>query len=153
MLLLPFLLGSLWLYYVLVCSTQFLQVFKGLSCGVVNVSSLAALEPLPSLSLYCTGKAARDMMHRVLAKEEVICANRVVKGWHNKNEFFFNYEFYSIVHNSLSTVTERIHTPKSGSLVTSFGGSDSVKVSQPSPFTSPTLPDFPTPIQTNQHKW
>lgn len=37
---------------------------------VVNISSLCALEPFPSWVLYCTGKAAREMMFRVLAKEE-----------------------------------------------------------------------------------
>ena len=36
---------------------------------VVNVSSLLALEPKGGCSLYCTGKAARDMMFRVLALE------------------------------------------------------------------------------------
>ncbi|NXH43041.1 SPRE reductase, partial [Dicaeum eximium] len=41
-------------------------------CGrtVVNVSSLCAHEPFPSWALYCSGKAARDMMFRVLAREE-----------------------------------------------------------------------------------
>uniref|UniRef100_A0AAY4B132 Sepiapterin reductase n=1 Tax=Denticeps clupeoides TaxID=299321 RepID=A0AAY4B132_9TELE len=42
----------------------------GLRRTVVNVSSLCALEPFPTWVLYCTGKAARDMMFRVLAKEE-----------------------------------------------------------------------------------
>ncbi|OCT99133.1 hypothetical protein XELAEV_18004924mg [Xenopus laevis] len=37
---------------------------------VVNVSSLAALQPYKSWVLYCSGKAARDMMFRVLAEEE-----------------------------------------------------------------------------------
>ncbi|XP_076020172.1 sepiapterin reductase-like [Genypterus blacodes] len=37
---------------------------------VVNISSLCALEPFPSWVLYCTGKAARDMMFSVIAKEE-----------------------------------------------------------------------------------
>ncbi|KAJ8338700.1 hypothetical protein SKAU_G00354860 [Synaphobranchus kaupii] len=43
---------------------------SGLQRCVVNVSSLAALQPFPSWVLYCTGKAARDMMFRVLAEEE-----------------------------------------------------------------------------------
>lgn len=50
-----------------------LQVFprrQGLRRCVVNVSSLCALQPLPSWVLYCTGKAARAMMFRVLAEEE-----------------------------------------------------------------------------------
>nr|XP_040054488.1 sepiapterin reductase a [Gasterosteus aculeatus aculeatus] len=37
---------------------------------VVNISSLCALQPFRSWVLYCTGKAARDMMFRVLAEEE-----------------------------------------------------------------------------------
>lgn len=43
---------------------------SGLQRCVVNVSSLCALQPFPSWVLYCTGKAARDMMFRVLAEEE-----------------------------------------------------------------------------------
>ncbi|NXP41363.1 SPRE reductase, partial [Leiothrix lutea] len=42
----------------------------GCSRTVVNISSLCALEPFPSWALYCSGKAARDMLFRVLAKEE-----------------------------------------------------------------------------------
>lgn len=42
----------------------------GLQRVVVNVSSLAALRPFKSWTLYCAGKAARDMMFRVLAEEE-----------------------------------------------------------------------------------
>ncbi|XP_071384418.1 sepiapterin reductase-like [Centroberyx affinis] len=42
----------------------------GLRRTVVNVTSLCALRPFPSWVLYCTGKAAREMMFRVLAEEE-----------------------------------------------------------------------------------
>ncbi|NXD30066.1 SPRE reductase, partial [Spelaeornis formosus] len=42
----------------------------GCARTVVNISSLCALEPFPSWALYCAGKAARDMMFRVLALEE-----------------------------------------------------------------------------------
>ncbi|XP_016144647.1 sepiapterin reductase a [Sinocyclocheilus grahami] len=42
----------------------------GLTRVIVNVSSLSALQPFPSWVLYCSGKAARDMMFRVLAEEE-----------------------------------------------------------------------------------
>ena len=51
--------------------SKFLQQFKEVSCTVVNVSSLMAVQAFPYFSLYCTGKAARDMMCQVLAKEEV----------------------------------------------------------------------------------
>ncbi|XP_043102718.1 sepiapterin reductase b [Puntigrus tetrazona] len=50
-----------------------LQAFPrrlGLRRSVVNISSLCALKPFPSWVLYCSGKAARDMMFRVLAEEE-----------------------------------------------------------------------------------
>lgn len=43
---------------------------QGLRRCVVNVSSLCAVQPFPSWVLYCTGKAAREMMFRVLAEEE-----------------------------------------------------------------------------------
>ncbi|XP_030048408.1 sepiapterin reductase [Microcaecilia unicolor] len=42
----------------------------GLHRTVVNISSLCALQPFKSWTLYCTGKAARDMMFQVLAVEE-----------------------------------------------------------------------------------
>ncbi|XP_072192608.1 sepiapterin reductase [Excalfactoria chinensis] len=50
-----------------------LQAFgtrPGCSRTVVNISSLCALQPFRSWALYCSGKAARDMMFRVLAAEE-----------------------------------------------------------------------------------
>lgn len=50
-----------------------LQVFPcrpGLRWSVVNVSSVFALQALPSWVLYCTAKAARKMMFSVLAEEE-----------------------------------------------------------------------------------
>ncbi|XP_043093362.1 sepiapterin reductase a [Puntigrus tetrazona] len=43
---------------------------SGLTRVVVNISSLCALRPFPSWVLYCSGKAARDMMFRVLSEEE-----------------------------------------------------------------------------------
>lgn len=42
----------------------------GLRRTVVNITSLCALQPFRSWVLYCTGKAAREMMFRVLAEEE-----------------------------------------------------------------------------------
>ncbi|XP_040898731.1 sepiapterin reductase b [Toxotes jaculatrix] len=50
-----------------------LQVFPcrpGLRWSVVNISSVFALQALPSWVLYCTAKAARKMMFSVLAEEE-----------------------------------------------------------------------------------
>ena len=37
---------------------------------VINISSLAALQPFVSWGNYCAGKAARDAMFKVLALEE-----------------------------------------------------------------------------------
>lgn len=54
-------------------TAQLLQAFPprpGAATTVVNVTSLYALEPCRSWVLYCTGKAAREMMFRVLAQEE-----------------------------------------------------------------------------------
>ncbi|KAM7167386.1 sepiapterin reductase [Macrochelys suwanniensis] len=42
----------------------------GLCKTVVNISSLCALKPFKSWTLYCTGKASRDMMFQVLALEK-----------------------------------------------------------------------------------
>ncbi|XP_036607367.1 sepiapterin reductase-like [Trichosurus vulpecula] len=42
----------------------------GLKRTVVNISSLCAVKPFKSWSLYCAGKAARNMMFSVLAEEE-----------------------------------------------------------------------------------
>uniref|UniRef100_A0A8C7XA27 Sepiapterin reductase n=1 Tax=Oryzias sinensis TaxID=183150 RepID=A0A8C7XA27_9TELE len=54
-------------------TARVLQAFPGrggLRHTVVNVTSLCALQPFRSWVLYCTGKAAREMMFRVLAEEE-----------------------------------------------------------------------------------
>lgn len=37
---------------------------------IVNISSLCALQPFATMTTYCAGKAARDMFHQSLAKEE-----------------------------------------------------------------------------------
>ncbi|XP_077334204.1 sepiapterin reductase-like [Lithobates pipiens] len=58
---------------VMCLTSSLLKVFQGrpgLQRLVVNVTSLAALQPFKSWTLYCTGKAARDMMFKVLAEEE-----------------------------------------------------------------------------------
>lgn len=38
-------------------------------CQLVNVSSLCALQPFQSWSIYCAGKAAREMYYRTMAEE------------------------------------------------------------------------------------
>ncbi|XP_029299876.1 sepiapterin reductase a isoform X2 [Cottoperca gobio] len=54
-------------------TASILQAFPqlpGLRRSVINITSLCALQPFRSWVLYCTGKAAREMMFRVLAEEE-----------------------------------------------------------------------------------
>ncbi|XP_018416699.1 PREDICTED: sepiapterin reductase-like [Nanorana parkeri] len=54
-------------------TSSLLKVYRGrpgLQRLVVNVTSLAALQPFKSWTLYCAGKAAREMMFKVLAMEE-----------------------------------------------------------------------------------
>ncbi|XP_077601057.1 sepiapterin reductase-like [Stigmatopora nigra] len=57
---------------VLALTAGVLQAFPpqaGLRWSVVNCSSMFALQAMPSWVLYCTAKAAREMMFRVLAAE------------------------------------------------------------------------------------
>lgn len=42
---------------------------------IVNVSSLTAVEPFPTMSIYSAGKAARDMYHKCISKE-MVCQPR-----------------------------------------------------------------------------
>ncbi|XP_062992126.1 sepiapterin reductase [Elgaria multicarinata webbii] len=54
-------------------TSSILKVFPaqpGLCRMVINISSLCALKPFKTWTLYCTGKAARNMMFQVLAAEE-----------------------------------------------------------------------------------
>jgi sepiapterin reductase len=55
-------------------TSQFVRKFSSAEnkslCVVVNISSLCAMEPFSTMSVYCAGKAARDLFHSVLAKEE-----------------------------------------------------------------------------------
>ena len=59
--------SSIWL------SSQFTKIFANKECHtevrIVNISSICAIEPFPTMSIYCAGKSARDMYHSVLAKE------------------------------------------------------------------------------------
>ncbi|KAL7433623.1 hypothetical protein ACHAXM_003634 [Skeletonema potamos] len=58
--------SSLWI------SSQFAKAASHVPLvRIVNISSLCAIDPFPTMSLYCTGKAARDMFHSVLAKEQI----------------------------------------------------------------------------------
>ena len=50
-------------------TSRFLNHFSTTKNYVIQISSLCAVEATPSLPLYCTGKAARDMFNKVLALE------------------------------------------------------------------------------------
>uniref|UniRef100_A0A7S1BEA8 Sepiapterin reductase n=1 Tax=Corethron hystrix TaxID=216773 RepID=A0A7S1BEA8_9STRA len=52
-------------------SSQFTSHFSDFSkkTTIVNISSVAAIKPFPTLGAYCAGKAARDMFHSVMAEE------------------------------------------------------------------------------------
>ena len=49
---------------------QFIFHFPKVSKTVINISSLAALQPFVTWGNYCAGKAARDALFKVLALEE-----------------------------------------------------------------------------------
>lgn len=49
---------------------QFIFYFLIVSKTVINISSLAALQPFVTWGNYCAGKAARDALFKVLALEE-----------------------------------------------------------------------------------
>ncbi|XP_064614612.1 sepiapterin reductase-like [Liolophura sinensis] len=64
---------SLNLTNVIALNSQFMQTFsedKTKFRLVINISSICALEAFKTWSVYCTGKAARDMFFSVLGKEE-----------------------------------------------------------------------------------
>ena len=48
-----------------VLTSVFLKNFPGIPHTCINISSLCAIVAFPSMSLYCTGKAARLMMYKV----------------------------------------------------------------------------------------
>ena len=61
-------------YFLNVCSFQiltsvFIKSFPDIKHTCVNVSSIAGVVPIPSVSVYCAGKAARLMLYKVLALE------------------------------------------------------------------------------------
>ncbi|XP_078615835.1 sepiapterin reductase-like [Branchiostoma floridae x Branchiostoma japonicum] len=57
---------------VIALTAKFMEVFSGSNVRrtVVNISSAVAVEPLAYQSLYCSGKAARNMFFKVMAEEE-----------------------------------------------------------------------------------
>ncbi|KAJ1918281.1 hypothetical protein H4219_002678 [Mycoemilia scoparia] len=58
--------------FTLLCS-MFIKLCKSAKCNettIVNISSLLAIEAHPYWGLYATGKAARDHLMKVIAKEE-----------------------------------------------------------------------------------
>lgn len=59
-------------FNVSVLNSAFLKAFKSRDGRkvVVNITSLCGIQPFAGLSLYCSGKAAREMYFKVLAQEE-----------------------------------------------------------------------------------
>ncbi|XP_065560079.1 sepiapterin reductase-like [Artemia franciscana] len=58
---------------VILLNSAFLKVFSkfdSYNIIVINVSSLCGVQPFKSFSMYCSGKASRDMFFKVLALEE-----------------------------------------------------------------------------------
>ncbi|KAH8386481.1 hypothetical protein KR093_000786 [Drosophila rubida] len=58
------------LFSTLALNREFMRVFAELPKLVVNLSTLAAIQPIKSMAYYCSVKASREMYFRVLAAEE-----------------------------------------------------------------------------------
>jgi sepiapterin reductase len=60
-----------------IVTSRFIQYSKSRNWKaiIVNISSLAAIQPFETWSVYCSGKAARDMLMSVIAKEGVRTLN------------------------------------------------------------------------------
>ncbi|XP_028406110.1 sepiapterin reductase-like [Dendronephthya gigantea] len=50
-------------------TTHFLNHFSTTKNYVINISSICAIKPTPSMAYYCAGKAARNMFNQVLSYE------------------------------------------------------------------------------------
>lgn len=61
------------LYSVIILNAEFLKIFevdrKKTEIAFVNITSLCASKPFPSMGYYCMGKSAREMYFAVLAAE------------------------------------------------------------------------------------
>lgn len=57
-------------FSVTVLNAVFMKEFQDIEKVVVNITSLCGIQPFPSLSYYCSGKASREMYFKVLASEE-----------------------------------------------------------------------------------
>uniref|UniRef100_A0A1B0GK72 Sepiapterin reductase n=1 Tax=Lutzomyia longipalpis TaxID=7200 RepID=A0A1B0GK72_LUTLO len=61
-------------FSVAILNAVFMATFPETKKFIVNVTSKAAIEPFPSMSLYCSSRAAREMYFRCLAAENpTIC--------------------------------------------------------------------------------
>ena len=63
----------------LVLANEFIKLTKELKCkkGIINISSGAASSPYSGWSVYCTSKAAIEMMTRTIATEQNVLKNGV----------------------------------------------------------------------------
>lgn len=57
-------------FSVAVLNVEFMKIFKTTKMFIVNITSKMALVSSCSMTLYCSGKAAREMYFRVLADEQ-----------------------------------------------------------------------------------
>lgn len=60
---------SLNLYSVIMLTSAFLNLFKKEERCILNITSLAGIQPMKGLAMYCIGKASREMYFKVLAEE------------------------------------------------------------------------------------
>lgn len=65
---------SLNVFSMMILTTQFFKVFNDASKqrSIVQITSLAGIQPCNTWGLYCTGKAARDMLMKIAAQESGI---------------------------------------------------------------------------------
>lgn len=68
-------------------TSRFLQEFPNPGTTVVNVSSMCAVKPTPSMALYCATAAAREMFHMVLAMDTTTTTTNNNNGEHGTSNF------------------------------------------------------------------
>ncbi len=61
-------------FSMMILTTQFFKIFNDSSKqrSIIQITSLAAINPCNTWGLYCTGKAARDMLMKIVAQESGI---------------------------------------------------------------------------------
>ena len=75
---------------------------------VVNMSSLCAVEPFPTMAVYCAGKSARDMFHSVLAKEHSSKLQTISTERNDENDEKLNESINDSSANFFNSTTQRV---------------------------------------------